>query len=918
MVKDKILKIIKNITETYDIYENPEKFTSSNISQLLNLKRNTVSSYLNQLVNENKLIKINSRPVYFMDKETVQKKYKVCLDRNVLNSLEELLLPGQGGNKDVFESIIGYNGSLREVIGRFKISALYPNKGLPLLIEGATGVGKSFFAQLIYEFSEDRDVIKSGAPFIMFNCAQYYNNPELLSSNLFGYVKGSFTGANEDKKGMLEMADNGVLFLDEVHRLNAEGQEKLFTFMDTGKFRRIGESSGWRNANVRLIFATTEETSNYMLDTFYRRIPIIVHIPDLEERGPEEKLRFIYYFFLEQSKLFKKNIKVSKQVIDYLVKYRYKGNIGELMNVIKYACGSAYLESASKEEIAIRMLNLPEEILKEPLKKYIGLNNKDDVLISPENELKEITLKTNKNSHILTEMFLSFFDLYTELKNKKINEIEFEKSIFKNMNLYMDKLIFKYINNKNVILNFTIKYLKEIIDYIEISTGVKLYANSVYTISYYLYYKNIYSIFFDEHNDKRKEKLYSYLKKQYKKEFNLSERFIKLLEQELDIRFFVEDYIYFIFYFRSLNLQPYPQNVKAVILCHGFSTASSIANVCNRILGKNIYEAFDMPVDVSMSQIAEIVNRFIKKEDTGKSLLIMVDTGSLREIYTELSSINIPVGIINNVTTQMALDVGSKILQNMSLENIMNNAAENNKTIYKIIYPAVSMKNAIITTCMTGIGTAVKIKQLLEDSINRNDQIEILAINFNKLKCNGLNDEVFKAYNVLAIIGTDNPKVKGIKYIPLEKLIEGKEEGKLENIFGNILTEEELVNVNNNIIRNFSLERVINSLTIINTECLIKDIENSITELELSLNKKFENELKISLYVHISCLVERLIRGTPIKNYDRLDWLKRNKNDFIKSVQISFSNIEDKYGIKIVLPEIGIIYEIISNALNLD
>lgn len=113
-----------------------------------------------------------------------------------------------------------------------------------MFLHGDTGAGKSYMARQIYEFSVRHGVLPEGAPFITLNCAQYANNVELLSSNLFGYVKGAFTGAYGTSKGLLEAADGGMLFLDEVHRLNNESQEKLFIFLDQGIFRRMGESGG--------------------------------------------------------------------------------------------------------------------------------------------------------------------------------------------------------------------------------------------------------------------------------------------------------------------------------------------------------------------------------------------------------------------------------------------------------------------------------------------------------------------------------------------------------------------------------------------------------------------------------------------------------------------------------------------------
>ena len=93
-------------------------------------------------------------------------------------------------------------------------------------------------ASKIYAYALEEHVLQPKSPYIAYNCAQYFNNPELLSAALFGYTKGAFTGANEHHSGLLEKADGGILFLDEVHRLSEEGQEKLFTFMDTGSIPR--------------------------------------------------------------------------------------------------------------------------------------------------------------------------------------------------------------------------------------------------------------------------------------------------------------------------------------------------------------------------------------------------------------------------------------------------------------------------------------------------------------------------------------------------------------------------------------------------------------------------------------------------------------------------------------------------------
>ena len=94
--------------------------------------------------------------------------------------------------------------------------------------------------------SQQEGVINKGAHFVVLNCADYANSPELLSSVLFGYKKGAFTGAYTDKIGLVDQADNGYLFLDEVHRLSRKSQEKLFVLLDSGKFYPLGENKHFK------------------------------------------------------------------------------------------------------------------------------------------------------------------------------------------------------------------------------------------------------------------------------------------------------------------------------------------------------------------------------------------------------------------------------------------------------------------------------------------------------------------------------------------------------------------------------------------------------------------------------------------------------------------------------------------------
>ena len=115
-------------------------------------------------------------------------------------------------------------------------------------------------AEYIYQYAKFIGTIPEDAPFVVLNCADYANNKELLSSVLFGYKKGAFTGANKDTKGLIEEADKGYLFLDEVHRLSPEGQEKLFRYMDKGIISRMGALSFAKTLGLTSLLNLTYST----------------------------------------------------------------------------------------------------------------------------------------------------------------------------------------------------------------------------------------------------------------------------------------------------------------------------------------------------------------------------------------------------------------------------------------------------------------------------------------------------------------------------------------------------------------------------------------------------------------------------------------------------------------------------------
>lgn len=229
-----------------------------------------------------------------------------------------------------FESIIGNSPAIKKV--KDTIMSIR-NLDSSVLIYGETGVGKELFVQAIYNISN-----RNKFPFISQNCAALPEN--LMESLLFGTVKGSYTGA-EDKEGLFEMADKGILFLDEINSMPISLQVKLLRVLQDKRIRRIGDTK-YRDVNVRVIASINEIPLNSMRngnmreDIYYRLNSTEIRIPPLRERKDDIELLVKYYINLFNVSLNKNIIGISDEALKILLDYNWPGNVRELKHAIEH------------------------------------------------------------------------------------------------------------------------------------------------------------------------------------------------------------------------------------------------------------------------------------------------------------------------------------------------------------------------------------------------------------------------------------------------------------------------------------------------------------------------------------------------------------------------------------------------------
>jgi len=248
------------------------------------------------------------------------------------------------------DNIIGQSPKMKAIFDLIQTVAPQNSR---VLITGESGTGKELVARAIHENSS-----RSSAPFITINCGAF---PEtLLESELFGYTKGAFTGANENRRGLFQASHGGTLFMDEIGNMNLAMQVKLYRVLQEGKVRPLG-STEEIDVDVRVIAATNKDlekaiaAGEFREDLFYRLSVIPMHVPALRDR--REDIPLLARHFLEsfRNSMSKKIDSISPQAMRRLESYDWPGNVRELENTIERAVA---LESGPEISVAV----LPDRV----------------------------------------------------------------------------------------------------------------------------------------------------------------------------------------------------------------------------------------------------------------------------------------------------------------------------------------------------------------------------------------------------------------------------------------------------------------------------------------------------------------------------------------------------------------------------
>jgi len=708
-----------------------------------------------------------------------------------------------------FYGLIGVNGSLSNVVKLAKAAVLYPPSGLHTLIFGSTGVGKSQLVEHIHSFA--KRVRNSKIPLVVFNCSDYADNPQLLVSYLFGHSKGSFTGANSNKEGVVERADGGILFLDEIHRLPPKGQELLFRIIDKGEFNRLGETIKPRKVNVMIIGATTENIESNLLNTFRRRIPVLIEVPSLEDRPILERMQLIKKFFTMEAMRISNQLYIPSEILKCFLTYKCPGNVGQLKSDIQVTCARAFMDYISMNSSKIRIINsdLPKHLKKHILDiSGMGLNhiNMQDLSIIPNSdEGLEVV-----ESDVFKDNIYQFIEKsMEELKNKKFSVDEIKESLSRELE---EKVITYSFDVEKKYYGISRKLLQDIVG--EEVIGI---VDDIRSILISEIGNNDFNIFnvlclhlsaAIERIRMGKEILnpkLEYIQENYKREYNISLKIIDLLKIKWGLAF-PKDEAGFIALYLS-RLQPNCQNknnnrVAVIVITHG-QVSKAILDVAQCLVGLDNGTAITMTLSEKPEEVYLRVKEIAKQVDEGKGIMILVDMGSLTTFGDLITTdLGIPTRTIARVDTLMVIEVLRKSVQEkVSLDMIYNSVLDLENLLPRGGKDLIKTSNlvkrkTIVTTCITGKGSAIKIKKILAGKfITLELDIDIVPLGFiGEKDILRQIEKLKKEKDVVAIVGTVDPRHIDIPFISFENILYGE---KLEKLLNIINSKSEIITINN-------------------------------------------------------------------------------------------------------------------------
>lgn len=865
--KEKIYEYLEEKTVVFDL-EHLEDFTTNEIAEQLCISRSIASQYLNELVDDGKIFKIKSRPVYFFSAKVLEQKYMVTLKNcdflDVEDMLEYFSMNGLADN--VFDSLVGFDGSLHRLIEQSTEIFDYPPFGLPLVIYGEEGTGRKTLADLICRNS----LIHNG----VVGKDTVYLREEIREDDEFCYRFDNWISQH--------VHENVVVILSKMEKISETFEKYLIDIFETKK-----------QNNLHFIFISDQRPGLFISSRLSKNIPLAVHLHSFDERPKEEREGIVMNLFGREERSVGAAFQISSNVLRTLSSRKFPDNIQGLSGIIKMICARARLNSKDSSFIKIHTYDMPAEILEN-----MQISSDDVTYLSCDRYIpgKEV------------DVYVDFYNTVLGLFSSNATPAE----LFSNY-----KMIYSAVEEHLMMKDSGERFPQgmemavcNIINTVIQKRFMSVPSSFSRVISKILFICHTYQPRFlkwEKDNRTAVAGAVEKIQRNFVSDTIIIDEMKALIEGSLEMEFPDMVRIIACLSLHRFNHDLSSRKVFGMILCHGYSTASSIASAANTLIGDYVFDAIDMPLNTTAEEIRQTLQERLRRINRFADVVVMVDMGSLEEIASEtvlMSSRN--VALINNVSTKMALSIGYKIENGDPIEMIFHDADQDFKVEHKFIHGRKS--DTILFISESGMQTAQRMADLFRDSLTEEIPVNLQIGQFEKISSGGITD-LMESANLLFTIGTEDPGVDGITFIPLEDLITTGCLDIISQKLSGYMSMEKVEQMIVNIRRNFTLINVVNYLTILNPQPLLDYTTVAVDNLQKRMGIELEGRRLIGIYIHLCVLVERLVtKSGVIKNDGATEEFVSTHAAFVKDVHESFKNIREYYRISIPDSEMKYIY----------
>ncbi len=819
-----------------------------------------------------------------------------------------------------FETLIGSNEGLKVATQQAKAAMLYPPRGLHTLLCGPSGVGKTTFARLMHAFALELKALPGGAPFISFNCADYAANPQLLMAQLFGVVRGAYTGAERDREGLVEQAHRGILFLDEVHRLPPEGQEMLFHLMDRERFRRLGEVME-RHSSLLLLAATTEDPGTALLPTFRRRIPMTINLPGLGERSTMERYELLRAFFTTECSSIGANIHVEPQVLRALLLYECPGNVGQLRTDVQLACARAYLEyrTGNLSDLNVHLGLLPDHV-RSGLLRTAELHR----ILEPVLHLLEATHVFTPTGLNLDSLPESAQDLYatisrelSTLRRSDLPESEISRLLHLDIQHYFQRFAAEVIWERpgaavHLIDEHIAAISRHIVEYAEERLGRVFPEKLALVLAMHLT-STLEHITYGRHIE---GPIFQSVQRAHPIEYEVARTALLRFRSALDVPLpeSETDVLAVLLANADTLLSSEQSTVGIVVAAHGRGIAAGLAELANTLVGVNSVRWVELTLEQSPQELVGRVADLVRLANQGGGVLLLVDFASLLslgELVTGQTGVQVRTvpgvsaplvveavrraqrpghltleQLATSLTFARSVGEGSKSEAGSARGPVLTReiqAQDGSDTDSSVVH----IPRVILSVCLTGFGSAAKIAELIVERLPglRQQGVEVVCVDINLSgKTEADVQRLVENRHVVAVVGTINPRLESYPFIALTDFLFGDGVARLRTLLGETLIDPALLqppgveqetiaaaplagtptsaSTAPAFVQRVDLMREITHtlsehLLFLNPVRAMPLIERMIELIEVEVGETFELEVLAGLVLHLACIMEQ-------------------------------------------------------------